>query len=196
MTKQTTTKDIAKRFISKGVYPYQLAFILLIPLRNIFVSPKKLIKRLELRDNLNVLEVGPGPGYFSVKIARMLSVGHLVLADLQQEMLNIAKKRLQKRGLNNVEYYLCNGQTFEFTDKSFDRIFMVTVIGEVENKEAYIKEFERILKPGGIISITEIMGDSDKMSIEDVKLLMQNSHLEFYKLYGTQKNYTINFIKK
>lgn len=38
---------------------------LLFPLRNIFLSPKKLIQRLELKEDHYVLEVGSGPGYFS-----------------------------------------------------------------------------------------------------------------------------------
>jgi len=196
MKEQTNEKDIAKRFASKGVFPHQMAFTLLIPLRNIFLSPRKLIQRLELKSSFNVLEVGPGPGYFSVKIARMLTEGRLILADVQQKMLDYTKKRMQKRSLNNVEYYLCDGQTFEFPDCTFDRIFMVTVIGEVENKVAYVREFERIMKTGGIMSITELAGDPDKMTIEDIKLLLENSKFEFLKLYGNQKNYTINFMKK
>ena len=59
---------IIKNFGSKGVFPYQFAFTLLIPLRNIFLSPKKLISRLELKEDSIVLEIGPGPGYFSLKL--------------------------------------------------------------------------------------------------------------------------------
>lgn len=196
MNKQPENEDIVKRFASKGVFPYQMAFTLLIPIRNIFLSPKKLISRLELETDQTVLEVGPGPGYFSTRVARVLTQGRLVLADIQQEMLDYAKRRIDKRGLKNVSYSLCNGQNLEFPDDYFDRIYMVTVIGEIENREAYIREFERIMKPGGILSITELAGDPDKLSTEEVKLLMQNSGFEFYKLHGTERNYTLNFRKK
>jgi ubiquinone/menaquinone biosynthesis C-methylase UbiE len=196
MDKNSNKQDIVKRFASKGIFPYQMAFTLLIPLRNIFLSPKQLIKRLELKEDSNVLEVGPGPGYFSIAIAKTLSRGKLVLADIQQEMLDYARKRINKKGITNVDYYLCNGIEFEFPDNSFDRIFMVTVLGEIENKTAYISEFNRIIKSGGILSISELAGDPDKFSVEEVKELVQNLGFEFYKIFGNNKNYTINFKKK
>ena len=141
------------------------------------------------------MEIGSGPGYFSIKIAESISKGKLILADIQQKMLDYAKKRIDKKGLKNVEYYLCDGKTLQFPDNSFDRIFMVTVIGEVENKEEYMKEFYRILKNDGILSISELAGDPDKMTIEDIKVLAENSGFKFYKIYGNKKNFTINFKK-
>ena len=187
---------IAKRFAGEGVFPHQLAFTLLIPFRNIFLSPKQLIQRLELKEDSYVLEIGSGPGYFSTRIARAILKGKLVLADIQKEMLEYAEKRIEKRGFKNTEYHVCNGKTFPFSDNIFDRIFMVTVIGEVENKEEYIHEFYRVLKKDGILSISEQAGDPDKMSIEEVKKLTGNSGFVFYKLYGNEKNYTINFKKE
>lgn len=187
--------DITKRFTSKGVFPYQYAFTLLIPLRNIFLSPRQLIKRLNLKDNMNVLELGPGPGYFSIKIAETIPKGRLVLADIQQKMLDFAQKRLDKRGIRNVDYYLCDGDSFQFKDNSFDRIFMVTVIGEVENKNQYFHEFHRVLKKGGILSISELAGDPDKMTIEEIKEFAHNHDFNFHELFGNEKNYTINFKK-
>jgi ubiquinone/menaquinone biosynthesis C-methylase UbiE len=187
--------EVFYRFSKKGVFPHQMAFTLLIPARNIFLSPKKLISRLELKNNSRVLEVGPGPGYFSTKVAGVIPEGRLVLADIQQEMLDIAKKRIERKRLLNVEYYLCNGTEFRFPDESFDVIFLVTVIGEVQNKEVYIKEFCRLLKKGGILSISELRGDPDKMSIAEVNRLLEGSGFIFDKLYGNENNYTINYRK-
>lgn len=194
---ETNKQNIAKRFASKGVFPFQMAFTLLVPIRNIFLSPKELIRRVELRDSHSVLEVGPGPGYFSTKVAKALPAGKLVLADIQQEMLDYARRRIEKRGLGgNVEYYLCTGDGFALADESFDRIYLVTVIGEVENKEKYIAEFYRMLRPGGLLSISEQAGDPDKLSVEEVKELAAIGGFEFYNLYGSSRNYTANFIKK
>lgn len=187
--------SVIERFAKKGVFPYQFAFTLLIPIRNIFLSPKKLIERLELKEGDNVLEVGAGPGYFSLKVAKFLKNGRLTLADIQQEMLDIAKKRLSKRKIENTNYYLCNGIKFEIEDNKFDVIYMVTVLGEIENQKEYIGEFYRMLKPNGILSISEQGGDPDKMSVEEIKELLKDFDFEFYKLYGTKNNFTINFIK-
>ena len=185
-----------KSFTGKGIFPYKFAFTLLIPLRNIFLSPKKLIERLELKEDFIVLEIGPGPGYFSIKVAQRLTEGKLVLADIQQEMLDYAKKRIEKRGLKNVEYKLCDGEKLKFSNEYFDRVFMVTVIGEVVQKEKYIHEINRILKKGGLLSISELAGDPDRMNIEELKELAAIGGLKLQKHFGSKKNYTINFIKE
>ena len=85
------------------MFPTKYAFTLLIPFRNIFLSPRKLIERLDIKEDHKVLEIGPGPGYFSTHVAKKLKNGRLVLLDIQQEMLDISKKRLNKRKIVNVE---------------------------------------------------------------------------------------------
>jgi len=187
--------NTVKRFASKGVFPHQFAFTLLIPFRNIFLSPKKLIERLELKEDHTVLEIGPGPGYFSLNVASKLKKGKLVLTDIQKEMLDYSKKRMDKKGIKNVEYKICDGNKLDFIDDSFDRVFMVTVIGEVEQKESYIKEIYRILKKGGILSISELAGDPDKMSLEEIEELVGICDFKLKNQYGSNKNYTINFEK-
>ncbi len=189
------SQNTLSRFTSKGVFPYQWAFTLLIPLRNIFLSPKNLMTRLQLKSHDHVLEIGPGPGYFSTHIANKLIDGKLVLADIQQEMLNYARKRLEKRNFKNIDFYLCDRDTFRLESNYFDIIFMVTVIGEVENKEAYMQEFYRMLKPGGILSISELAGDPDKMTISALKNLATKHGFKVDHLYGNEKNYTLNLKK-
>lgn len=188
--------DVFNGMAKKGVFPYQFAFTLLIPLRNIFLSPKKLIQRLELKENYNVLEVGSGPGYFSSKVARAIPGGKLTLTDIQKEMLDFAKQRLVKKKIFNVEYHLSNGIDFPFESNKFDVIYMVTVLGEIENKQQYVKEFYRLLCPNGILSISEQAGDPDKMSVDEIKDLLHGSGFEFDEFYGTKNNFTINFRKR
>lgn len=180
----------------KGIFPYKWGFTLLWSLRDIFFSPKQLIRRLSLNSKMTVLEVGCGPGYFSGFIANELSEGKLVISDIQEEMLSLARKRMDKRKIKNIEYYLCDGYSFSFENNRFDVIFLVTVIGEVENKDLYIAEFYRILKPDGLLSITEFAGDSDKMSIEEVKGLVLEQNFSIDRLWGSRNRYTINFRKK
>ncbi len=75
--KKQEKSEVIKRFVSKGVFPYQWAFTLLIPLRNIFLSPKQLAERLELEKTMQVMEVGAGPGYFQQKNCRRITSGKI-----------------------------------------------------------------------------------------------------------------------
>jgi len=178
------------------VFPPRYAFTLLIPFRRIFLSPKKLIQRLYLKDDHKVLEIGPGPGYFSTHVANKLINGRLALLDIQQEMLDISKKRLDKRNVKNVDYKLADGISLDFESNYFDRVFMVTVIGEVDNKDNYIKEIYRILKEDGILSISELAGDPDRLSLDEVQSLASGHGFEVIEVFGNRLNYTVNFRKK
>lgn len=188
-------EKVHKSLVSKGVFPHRWAFTLLCPLRNILLSPKRLADRLEVKEHFHILEVGPGPGYFSVFIARKLTSGRLTLVDIQPEMLDIAKKRLKGRGLTNVDYYICDGERFDLPMDQFEVIFLVTVIGEVENKDNYLREFYRLLKPDGVLSFSEQAGDPDKLSMQEVRTLVEGAGFIFDKQFGSEWNYTINFRK-
>lgn len=189
------TSSYKNSFSGKGVFPPKYAFTLLIPFRNIFLSPKKLIQRLDLGEDQNVLEIGPGPGYFSTYVARKLKNGRLILLDIQQEMLDFAKRRLQKRKITNVDYKLTDGNSFNLESKYFDRVFMVTVIGEVENKDKYLNEIYRVMKEDGMLSISELAGDPDKISLDELQSLVSKYGFNVIKIYGNRINYTINFKK-
>lgn len=187
---------VVKSFAGKGVFPPKYAFTLLIPFRNIFLSPGKLIRRLDLHESHQVLEIGPGPGYFSKHIAKFLKGGRLVLLDIQQEMLDMAKHRLVKHGIKNVEYKRTNGLSIDLKANYFDRIFMVTVLGEVENKDLYLQEINRALKEDGILSISELAGDPDKITVDEMQTMVCQHGFEVSRIFGTKRNYTVNFIKK
>ena len=111
-------------------------------------------------------------------------------------MLDISKKRLDKRKITNVDYKLSDGNSFDLESNYFDRVFMVTVIGEVENKDKYLKEIYRILKDDGVLSISELAGDPDKISIDEIQSLVSVNSFEVIEAFGNKFNYTVNFRKK
>jgi ubiquinone/menaquinone biosynthesis C-methylase UbiE len=189
------TNSGVKSFAGKGLFPPKYAYTLLLPVRNIFISPKKLISRLSITDSSTVLEVGPGPGYFSAKVAEAIPNGKLYLADIQQEMLDYARKRLTRKEISNVEYHLCNGTNLPFNDSMFDVIFLVTVLGEIDNKQQYISEFSRIIRKNGILSVSEQAGDPDKMEPAEIESLLEGSGFKFDRIFGNKRNFTINFRK-
>jgi ubiquinone/menaquinone biosynthesis C-methylase UbiE len=84
----------------------------------------------------------------------------------------------------------------DFGNEYFDRVFMVTVIGEVENKRAYLKEIYRIMKNDGILSISELAGDPDKLSVEELETMVCSEGFQVVNFFGSQKNYTMNFKKQ
>lgn len=177
------------------VFPHRLAWTLLLPLRGLILSPRKLLRYLELPTDAKVLEIGPWPGYFSIQLAQAIPDWGLVLSDIQQEMLDKAKQRLSKKSISNVSYHLSNGQDFPFEDKYFDTIVMVTVLWEVEYKDNYLKECYRLLKPWWVLSISEQRGDADHYTQDQLTSLILPYGFTYHKKYGNKKNFTIQFKK-
>lgn len=185
-----------KRFFGKGVFPSCFAFTLLNPLRRLILSPEELVSRLELEKDFRVLELGPGPGYFSIEAAKNISEGELLLVDLQPEMLEKARSRLTQAGMENYSCRQGDAVDLPVADNSCDVVFLVTVLGEVSAPKICLQEVYRVLKPGGLLSITEQTGDTDYLSQSEVEELTAGTDFKFQKEYSGRGNYTVNYKKK
>jgi len=186
-------RDIWNRFTGRGAYPHQLAFMLLNPLRSLIFSPRELAARLDLTAASRVLELGPGPGFFSVYIARRLPSGHLCLVDLQREMLEKARARIRRARVANVSFAQASATALPFAREVFDAAFLVTVLGEVPDAAACIAELRDALRPGGLLSITELAGDPDAMTERDIAALAKAANLDHAETFPMRFGFTINF---
>ena len=184
-----------KNGLARGVFPHEMSFFLDLPWRNLMLSPPKLVARLALTATSHVLEVGAGSGFYSVEVARSISEGRLELLDLQPEMLKKAQRKLEAKRLSNVGYTLADACLLPFKEESFDALFLVAVLGEVANRKAFLSEAHRVLKPQGILSISEHLPDPDFSPFAKVKSLVEKEGFEFFERYGATWSYTANFRK-
>ena len=142
-----------------------------------------------------MLEIGAGSGYYSLEVARRVSEGQLVLLDLQPEMLKKAQKKIDEERLSNIGFTLADASNLPFKEHSFDVIFLITVLGEIANQENFLTEALRVLKPDGILSISEHLPDPDFSPFVKVKSLVQKEGFKLFKQYGVKWSYTANFRK-
>lgn len=172
-------KDVWRRFSGRGTYPHELAVMLLIPLRRIVLSPERLVDHLHLTRTSRVLEVGPGPGFFSITVAQAIPQGRLELVDIQLEMLQKARRRLRRAGVQNAGYTQTNAVKLPFRSGAFDVVFLVAVLGEVPDPKACLSSIADALRPGGLLSVAELPGDPDALTEEQLRTLTQGTGLEF-----------------
>lgn len=169
---------------------------LLNPIRGLALSPGSLVRRLDLKPNFTVLELGPGPGYYSPAVARALPKGRLVLVDVQQEMLDMAKKRLDAKGIRNVEYRRGDAMALPAEANSFDVAFLVAVLGEVPDRGACLREIHRVLRPNGLLSVTEFtLGDRDVIPLPELQSSVKVAGFDFRSRHGRLFHYTLGFRK-
>jgi ubiquinone/menaquinone biosynthesis C-methylase UbiE len=130
-------------------YPHWAAVFLNNPIRRRLGRPGAVVDKVGLNPADRVLELGPGPGYFSVELARRLPEGRLELFDLQPQMLENARRTLDRTGHANVGYHSGDASgELPFQNASFDVAFLAAVLGEVPDKSACIRSLERVLRPG------------------------------------------------
>lgn len=177
------------------VYPARHAGQLLNPLRRFIQSPGRLVRNLRFAGDARVLELGCGPGYFSPALALAVPRGHLALLDFQREMLQLARARLQRRGLTNFDCVQGDGMALPYRGGGFDAVVLVTVLGEVPDPAACLGETWRVLKPRGLVAISETRGDPDYSSPDRVRELAEAVGFRFERRQGPRWNYTAIFRK-
>ncbi len=72
---------------------------------------------------------------------------------------------------------------------------MVTVLGEVPDRERLMREINAVMKPGGIFTITEILGDPSYLTIKTVRELAEHSGFEMEIVHSNALTYTANLKK-
>jgi ubiquinone/menaquinone biosynthesis C-methylase UbiE len=105
---------------------------------------------------MTVLDVGCGPGFFSIEIADMVGAsGRVISADLQEGMLDLVRSKIRGTELENrVTLVLCDKDKLNVTD-NVDMILAFYVAHEVPDKDSLFSQLKRILKPDGMLLLIE-----------------------------------------
>ncbi len=129
-------------------------------------APHPLITRDRLHEVLaptpgeQMLEIGPGTGYYTLEMASWIAPGgELAIFDIQQEMLDHTLRRAGERGLENISPTLGDARELPYEDTSFDSVMLTTTLGEIPEPERAIAEIARVLRPGGRLVVGELFGD-------------------------------------
>jgi SAM-dependent methyltransferase len=142
-----------------GAVPYAARFFLALPRQRLHW--RQLLRVMQLGGDEHVLEVGPGTGYYSLSVAASLDTGTLDLLDVRPEFIEHVMRRAQAAGVDNIRMTVGDGSTLPYTDDSFDAAFMVTVLGEIPDQDAALRELLRVLRPGGRLVVGESLAGGD-----------------------------------
>ena len=118
-------------------------------------NPKKLLKPY-VQDGMTVLDLGCGPGFFTMDMARLVGEGgRVIAADLQTGMLERVKTKIQGTDLEDrIILHQCEKSSINVTEQ-VDFILAFYMIHELSDQNAFFREMASILKPGGRMLIVE-----------------------------------------
>jgi ubiquinone/menaquinone biosynthesis C-methylase UbiE len=148
--------------------PYSQRFWVEMP--HPFITRERLRAILEPRAGERLLEVGPGTGYYSLPAAEWLSPGgSLDVLDVQQEMLDHTLRRATEHGIANITPTLADARELPYADDSFDGAYLITVLGEIPDQDAALRELRRVVRPGGRIVVGELFGDPHMVTLRSLR---------------------------
>jgi FkbM family methyltransferase len=138
-------------------------------------NPQKLLGDL-VREGLSALDVGCGPGVFSVEMAKMVgNSGKVIAADLQEEMLEKLKRKMQGKEIQNIiTLHKCEQDKIGVKEK-IDFALAFYVVHEVPDKKGLFTELHSILKPGGKLLFIEPKFHVSKTDFEKSVLLAEET---------------------
>jgi ubiquinone/menaquinone biosynthesis C-methylase UbiE len=163
-------------------------------------APHPLITRDRLREILEpepgerILEIGPGTGYYTLDLAEWISPdGEVEVFDIQQEMLDHTIRRARERGLWNVNPTQGDAQDLPYDESSFDAAILITVLGEIPDQDAALREVARVLKPGGRLIVGELFGDPHMVTLGSLQRRAESAGLTFERRVGPKLGYFARF---
>jgi ubiquinone/menaquinone biosynthesis C-methylase UbiE len=123
-------------------------------LYGLFRDPYKALEAAGLESGQKVLEVGCGPGFFTVPAARIVGeAGSVTALDVNPLAVEHVRQKVKEQGVTNVEVLLANVTQVDLAPQSFDLIFLFGLARPIGGTEAIFSSAHQLLKPGGILAV-------------------------------------------
>lgn len=169
------------------------------------INPEKILKELDLKEDMMAAEFGCGSGAFTILLAKKLKNGKVYGLDIQEEKLSVLKNRASLEGLGNIETILCDLEKPKGTSLQanyLDLVLIPNVLFQAEKKRAIIEEAKRVLKPAGQLLIIDwiksapIGPKEGTVTPEEVKKMAKDIGLNLKKEFAAGAfNYALLFTK-
>ncbi len=137
------------------------------PLLPIFRNPYKLLKAAGLKPGQKVLEVGCGPGFFTIPAAKIAGEeGFIYAVDVHPLAIERVKEKIERVKIKNIKPILTNASNTGLPDRSIDLAFLFGLQYVAGGLENVIAEIQRTLKDGGVLSFEKTRGSAKKLIAE------------------------------
>lgn len=152
------------------------------PLRKLIQNPRKIMGEY-VKPGDTVVDIGCGGGFFTVELAEMVGENGTVFAvDLQEEMLQITRKLVTRKGLmNRVNLHKCDKDEIGLTDVEEDFVLAFYMVHETPDPKKFLSDIACLLKPNGLFLVIEpkhhvnnqqfrsMLGDAESARFKTVK---------------------------
>jgi ubiquinone/menaquinone biosynthesis C-methylase UbiE len=145
--------------------PAFIGYLLDSDYRRMLQPPDQIVARSGAQPGMKVLEIGCGSGAYTTFFARAVAPeGEVAALDIQAAMLAQLAAKLAKpenQDIHNIVLHEASAYELPFEDNTLDLVYMITVFPEIPDRDRTLVEVMRVLKPGGLLAITEWILDPD-----------------------------------
>ena len=136
----------------------------------LFRNPYNLLKTAGLNPGQKVLEIGCGPGFFTIPAAKIVGEEGIVYAlDVHPLAIKKVQEKIREGRVRNVKTILASATETGLPDKSIDIAILFGFIHHTENLDNILSELYRVLKPVGVLSIEKTPWVSEKKLVEEME---------------------------
>ena len=141
--------------MNERICPVEKAGTLDTKIRRWLQNPHKILKPY-IKEGMTVLDLGCGPGFFTVALTQMVGKsGKVIAADLQEGMLQKLTEKIEGTGLEKrISLHKCEEDKIGITEK-VDFVLVFYVVHEIPDQHNLFNELKTIIKPDGILLIVE-----------------------------------------
>lgn len=109
-----------------------------------------------LTPNMNILDIGCGPGTITVDLASYVSHGHITGLERVGDVLTQARALARDKEVTNIDFVEGDANALDYADGTFDVVVCHQVLQYVQDPVGILKEMKRVLRVGGIVAVREL----------------------------------------
>lgn len=124
-----------------------------------FTDPAHNVAQFQIMPGQHVADLGAGSGFYVIEAAKAVGeAGHVYAVDVQKELLPRIKANAEKEHLHNISVIWGNLETLGGThipSGSIDAVIVSNVLFQIEDRDGFVSEIKRIIKPSGRVLVVE-----------------------------------------
>lgn len=178
--------------MNNDVCPWWLGYFLASPIRKLIQNPTQILEPF-VSSGMTALDIGPGMGYFTLPMARLVGTsGRVIAVDLQEKMIRSLSRRARRAGLDaRIETRICSASSLDIEDLAgkIDFALAFAVLHELPDIHSALDSIARSLAQGGHLLIAEPSGHVTEDEFRETEAIAESVGLRVTAILAIRRSH-------